>query len=64
MNKIVLYLITVPFIIWIVESINLNQIFKKNRVYQAQLFQLVLVMIISYLLVNFFYDLFFTTILI
>ncbi len=64
MNKIVLYLITVPFIIWIVESINLNQIFKKNRVYQAQLFQLVLVMIISYLLVNFFYDLFFMTILI
>ena len=61
MIKLGLYVITTPIVLWVVESINMNQIFKKNRIYQAQLFQFILIIVISYLLVNFFYDLFYTT---
>ena len=35
-----LYLITVPFVIYMMDGININSIFKKNRVVQARLFYL------------------------
>ena len=46
MIKLGLYVITTPIVLWVVESINMNQIFKKNRIYQAQLFQFILIIII------------------
>lgn len=56
--KTILYLIIVPFTIWALDSININQIFKKNRYYQARLFYLMLCLGLSYLVVNFFIDFF------
>ena len=56
--KTVLYLISVPFTIYILDGIQFNNIFKKNRVVQARLFYLSICLGLSYLLVNFFYDFF------
>jgi uncharacterized membrane protein YwzB len=61
MIRVVLYVIVTPIMLWVIESINMNQLFKKNRIYQAQLFQFLLIVIMSYLVVNFFYDLFYYT---
>lgn len=58
MIKNFIYIITFPFIIWLLESINLNKIFKQGRVIQARFIYLVLAMCISYLVTNFFYDFF------
>ena len=59
--KTILYLVTVPMVIWALDSINLNQIFKKNRYYQARVVYLIFIFGLSYLVVNFFYDFFMYT---
>ena len=59
--KAILYLVTVPMVIWALDGINLNQIFKKNRYHQARLVYLILTLALSYLVVNFFYDFFMYT---
>ena len=56
--KALLYLIAIPFSFLALDSININTIFKKNKVYQARLLYLFLVFSLSYLVVNFFYDFF------
>ena len=56
MSKVVLYVIVVPFIIWSFDSININQIFKKNRPYQARIIYMALIFGLSYLVVNFLND--------
>ena len=56
--KIILYIFFVPFTIWAMDSININSLFKKNKELQAQVFYLIVVLSLSYLVVNFFYDFF------
>ena len=56
MSKVVLYVIVMPFIIWSFDSININQIFKKNRPYQARIIYMALIFGLSYLVVNFLND--------
>lgn len=56
MVKWSLYIIVLPFMVWLLDSVQLNVLFKKNRVLQARLFYIVIVFILSYLLVNFIYD--------
>ncbi len=56
MIKLFLYLICIPITIFAIDSININCIFKKNKVYQAKLFYLILVFSVSYLFTNFIYD--------
>ena len=56
--KTILYIIVVPITIWALESLNINQFFKKNRYYQARFIYLILSLGLSYLVVNFFYDFF------
>jgi len=58
MIKTILYIITVPFMIWLLDSINFNNFFKKNKVLQARILYLVISLVLSYLLVNFLYDFF------
>ncbi len=58
MIKTVLYIITLIFTIWAMEGLDLNKIFKQNRVYQARAIYLILAMCISYLVTNFMYDFF------
>ena len=57
MIKIGLYALIMPIVIWSFDSININSIFKKNRVYQARVFYIICIFSISYLVVNSIYDL-------
>ena len=56
--KTILYLIILPFSILALDSININNVFKKNRYYQSRILYMFLAMALSYLVVNFFYDFF------
>ena len=56
--KFFIYLITTPLVIYSLDSININQIFKKNRYYQARIFYFLLAASLIYLSTNFFWDLF------
>lgn len=58
MIKLTLYIVITILTIWAFESININNLFKKNRYYQARVVYLFLSMSVSYLVVNFLMDLF------
>ena len=55
--KTLLYFGVAFLVIWAMDSVNINQIFKKNRVIQARVFYLLLI----YLITNFIYDFFLST---
>ena len=61
MVRIILYVFFVPLSIWTLECININNLFKKNRYYQARLLYLLLALALSYLVVNFLMDFFIST---
>ena len=54
--KFFLYIIVTILVIVSLDSININQIFKKNKVFQARLFILFLALSLIYLVTNFIYD--------
>ena len=56
MIKFVIYLIVMPLVIYTMDSVNISVIFKKNKIYQARIFYILLVFSLSYLVVNFLYD--------
>ena len=56
--KFFLYVVVTILVIWSMESVNINQIFKKNRLYQARVFYFFLGISLIYLVTNFFLDLF------
>lgn len=58
MLKSILYIVIVIISIWALESININNIFKKNRYYQARIVYLFIALALSYLVTNFLYDFF------
>lgn len=55
-TKTILYIVFLPIVLWALDSININVIFKKNKYYQARLFYLLLTLIMTYLIVNFVID--------
>ena len=57
-TKFILYIIMWIISIWSMESININQIFKKNRILQARVFYFMLTAALAFLATNFFYDLY------
>lgn len=57
-GKFFLYIFVSIAVIWSLDSININQIFKKNRVFQATLFYFFLALSLIYLVTNFIMDLF------
>ncbi len=57
-GKFLVYIFSTILVIWSMESVNINQIFKKNRIYQARLFYFLLGISLIYLVTNFFMDLF------
>ena len=59
--KTVLYIFTVPIVLWAIESLNIDRFFKKGRIWQIRFFYLVLTLALSYLCVNFFYDFYLST---
>ena len=38
MNKFILYLFVLPLVIYTMDSVNFNSIFKKNKAFQARIF--------------------------
>ena len=56
MRKFLLYIIILPLVIWGVDGININSIFKRNRIYQARVIYIIIIFALTYLTVNFMYD--------
>ena len=56
--KFFLYVIITLVVIWSMDSININQIFKKNRILQARIFYFCLGISLIYLVTNFLWDVF------
>jgi len=56
MYNLLLYSIVLVIVIWTMDGININHIFKQNRVYQARVFYIMLIFSITYLVTNFIID--------
>ena len=56
--KLILYIVILPLSLFALDSLSIENKFKKNRIYQARLLVLFLVMSMSYLVVNFLTDVF------
>lgn len=56
--KLFLYIFITLIVVWTMDGLNINFIFKKNRVLQARVFYLLVTLSISYLVTNFVYDFF------
>ncbi|HJJ20081.1 MAG: DUF1146 family protein [Bacilli bacterium] len=56
MNKFILYLFVLPLVIYTMDSVNFNSIFKKNKVFQARIFYILVMFSLSYLVCNFLSD--------
>ena len=56
--RIILYIIVIPLVVWSMDSVNLNGIFKRgnSNYYQARVFYMLLVVSISYVVVSFIND--------
>jgi len=58
MGKFFLYLVVTILVIWAMDSLNINGIFKKGKIFQARLLYFFLGISIIYLVTNFLMDLF------
>lgn len=54
--KLIVYLVVTILVIIGIDSININNIFKKNKVFQARLFYLLLITALVYLVTNFIFE--------
>ena len=57
----VLYVFVTIIVMWALDSINITNLFKKNKYYQACVLYILVSMALSYLVVNFLMDLFIST---
>lgn len=57
-GKFFLYCAVTILVIWAMDSVNINGIFKKGRIIQARVFYFLLGISMIYLVTNFFWDLF------
>lgn len=56
--KAILYAFITIIVIWALDSININFIFKKNKIIQARVFYFLLALSLIYLVTNFIWDFF------
>lgn len=56
-GKLLVYLIVTAVVAVALDSININQIFKKNKVFQARLFYFLIALSLIYLISNLIFDL-------
>lgn len=56
--KAFIYILVSIIVIWSFESVNINAIFRKNKVWQARIFYFLLALSMIYLVTNFIYDLY------
>lgn len=62
MIKFLLYFLVLVFTIYSLDGLNINALFKQNRVIQARIIYFLIVVSITYLATNFFYDLYLCTV--
>ena len=60
MVKFCLYIFSLVVVMYAIDGVNINAIFKKNQVIKARLFYFIIILCLTYLLANFMYD--FTTV--
>ena len=60
MVKFCLYIFSLIVVMYAIDGVNINAIFKKNQVIKARLFYFIVILCLTYLLANFMYD--FTTV--
>lgn len=56
--KSILYIIFTFVAIWALDSVNITNVFKKNKIHAARVLYLMISISLSYLVVNFLYDFF------
>lgn len=56
MAKMCIYILSTFLVVFSIDAVNINSIFKKNQVFKARLFYFILVLCLIYLLSNFIYD--------
>ena len=54
--KFLLYIVILPFVIYALDGVNINSIFKKNKIIQARILYVMIIFVLTYLLTNFIYD--------
>lgn len=54
--KVYLYVLVLVLVIWVMDSVDINRIFKKNKNLQARILYLMICIMITYILVNFIWD--------
>lgn len=59
--KFFIYIFVTILVVWSLDSVNINKIFKKNKVYQARFFYLLLGLSLIYLITQFIFDFFLST---
>ena len=58
LGKLLLYVLVTILVIWAMDSVNINKIFKKDKIIQARVFYFLLGISLIYLVTNFILDLF------
>ena len=53
MYNFIIYILTMCIVIWTMDGLNINHIFKKNREYQAKVFYIIIVFSLTYLTSSF-----------
>ena len=56
MYKLLLYVLILIIVIWTIDAININRIFKTNKIFQARVFYIMIVFSLTYLVTNFIID--------
>ena len=56
MYNLLLYSIVLVIVIWAMDGLNINHIFKTNIVYQARVFYIMIIFSLTYLVTNFIID--------
>lgn len=54
--KLMLYVFTTILSVYMLDSLNINHLFKKNRILEAKIVYILFSMAISYLVTNYIYD--------
>lgn len=56
MLKFAVYILSSILVIWSMDSVNINSIFKKGKIVQARVFYIIIALVLIYLLANLLYD--------
>ena len=56
MGKVFLYILILPIVIWAIECLKLDHIFKSGRVFKIRVFYILISFALTYLVVNCLYD--------